>query len=140
MLFQLCEGRTTNVESSFRIDVENCAKTIWRQLFRRAKKVSGRTVHDDVDLAELLDCLRNRLLDFLRLPHITGNRNGLPTAIVDRLRRWLQVVQLATDERYGSARFCQRTRNATRPFKIPSLNMFSLIILIRVIRANPRPK
>src|SRR4029079_5972701 len=56
MLFELREGRTTNVESSFRIDVENCAKTIWRQLFRRAEKVSGGPVHDDVDLAELFDC------------------------------------------------------------------------------------
>src|SRR6185295_17994299 len=57
MLFELRKGRTTNVESSLRIDVEDCAKTIGRQLLRRAKKVSGGAVHDDVDLAELFDRL-----------------------------------------------------------------------------------
>src|SRR4029078_11180620 len=72
MLFQLREGRTTNVESSFRIDVENCAKTIWRQLFRRAEKVTSRTVHDDIDLAEVFDRLCDCFFNVFGLAHI-GN-------------------------------------------------------------------
>src|SRR6185295_14403028 len=76
--------------------------------------VSRGAVHDDIDLAELLDRLRNCLLDFLWLPHITGNCNRLPTLLINCLRSRFQVVQLATYERHGSTRFCKRTRDSTR--------------------------
>ena len=63
MLFQLCKRRATDVERAFQVDVNHGAKAVWRQLFRRAEKVSRGAVNDDIDLAKLFDRLCNGLLD-----------------------------------------------------------------------------
>src|ERR1044072_1388169 len=96
MLFELRESRTTNVESSFRIDIENRAKTIWRQLFRRAEKVTGGAVHDDVDLAEVFDRLCDCFFNVFGLPHIGNNRKRFATICIDSICSRLQVLHLAT--------------------------------------------
>src|ERR1051325_2958186 len=109
MLFQLGKSRATDVERALQIDVDHSAKTIWRQLLRGTKKVPGCTVHNDVDLAELLDSLRNRFLDVFRLSNISRNRNRVPAILVDRLRSGYEVVHLPADERHGRTCFRKRT-------------------------------
>ena len=61
MLSELRKSRATDVECALQIDVDHSSKTIRRQLLRRAKKVSRSAVHDNIDLAELLDRLRSSL-------------------------------------------------------------------------------
>jgi hypothetical protein len=63
--------------------------------------------HDDIDLAELFDRLRDRLVNFLRLSNISSNGNRFPTIVINRIRSRLKMVQLATDERHCRTRFPQ---------------------------------
>ena len=51
--FQLREGCAANVECAFEIDIDDRAKTVRRELFSGAQKVTGRAIHDDVDFAEV---------------------------------------------------------------------------------------
>src|ERR1044072_4170701 len=111
MLFELRKGLTTNVESSFRIDIEDGAETIGRQLFRRAQKVSGGTVHYDVDLAEVFDCLCDCLFNRFGLAHIGHDCERLAAVCVDRVRSRLQVFDLPTGDSDTRARFGKRARN-----------------------------
>ena len=67
MFLELRKRGAANVERAFQIDIDDSSESIWRQLFRGAKKVSGSAVDDDIDLAEVLDGLCNRLLDLFRL-------------------------------------------------------------------------
>src|SRR6185369_3569302 len=114
MLLELRKSRATNVERAFQIDIDHRPKPIRRQLLRGAKKVSRCAVHDDIDLAELLDRLRNRLFDFLRLSNVSSNGNRLSTVFINRLRGRYEVVHLAAHERHCRTRFRKRTRNSTR--------------------------
>src|SRR6186713_1436927 len=94
MLLELRKGRATDVECALQIDVDHSSKPVRRQLLRRTKKVSRSAVHDDINLAELLDSLRDCFFDFLRLADVTSNCNRLAAVVVDGLRGWLEVVQL----------------------------------------------
>jgi hypothetical protein len=112
MLLELREGRTTNVESSFCIDVENCAKTIWRQLFRRAEKVTGRAVHNDINLAEVFDRLCDCLFDCFGLAYIGNDCERFAAVCVDGVSSRLQMLDLATRERNTRTSFGKRARDS----------------------------
>src|SRR6185436_8518681 len=99
MLFELREGRATDVECALQIDIDHSSKPVRRQLLCRTKKVARSAVHDDIDLAELLDSLRDRFFNFFRLAHVSSNGNRLAAIVVDGLCGWFKVVQLPTNER-----------------------------------------
>src|SRR5689334_20416071 len=113
MLFELCKTRTTNVERTLQIDIDDSSKTVWRQLLRGTQKVSRGTVHDDVDLTKLLDSLCNGFFNFLRLSNINGHGNRLSAVLVDRLCSRYQVVHLPANERHGRPRFRKCARHST---------------------------
>ena len=77
MFLQLFEGGATNIERSLEIDIHHRAKAVRRQLFRRAQEISRRAVHDNIDLAKVLDRGGNRFRDFIRVAHVGGYGESL---------------------------------------------------------------
>src|SRR5689334_19570976 len=104
ILLELCKGRATNIERALQIDINHSSKSVRRQLLRGTKKVSRSAVHDDIDLAELLDSLRHCFFNVFRLAHVSSDGDRVAAIIVDRLCSRLKVVQLATNE--GDTRSC----------------------------------
>ena len=55
VFLQFREGRATDVEAAFEIDVDNRAESVGRHLFGSAKKISGGAVDDNIHPAKAFD-------------------------------------------------------------------------------------
>src|SRR5258707_7797696 len=73
VLFQFSERRAADIERAFEIDVHDGAETVRGKLFRRAKKISGGAVDDDIYLAESFNGRSNRLLNFFGFADVCGD-------------------------------------------------------------------
>ena len=76
VLFQFFERGPTDDEGSFEIDVDDGAETIRRKFFRRAKKIPGGAVDDDIDLSEALDGGGDGFLNIVRFANVGRDREG----------------------------------------------------------------
>ena len=70
VLFQFTERCPANIERPFQIDIHDGAETVRRKFFRRAEKISGGSVDDDVDFAKSFDSGRNGSLDLFGLANV----------------------------------------------------------------------
>src|SRR5258705_1699133 len=103
LLFELREGGATSVESSLKVNVDDGAEAIRRQLLSLAKKVSGGAINDDIDLAEMFNPSGEGALDLLGLTNISDNRECLTSVLVNGCSRGFEVLQLSTNENHTRA-------------------------------------
>src|SRR5947207_1384358 len=84
-LFQFSEGRATNIERAFQIDIDNCAEAIGRKLLGGTKKVSRRAINDDVDFAEAFNRGSNGFFNFFGFAYVSGDSKSLSYARAFRI-------------------------------------------------------
>src|SRR5678815_1142830 len=97
MFFQLFESCATNVESTFEINIHHSSKPVWRQFIRRAKKVSGCSIHYHVNLAKMIDCGRDCIFDLLALTHVSRKSKCASAILVYQFCRRFKVFHLSTN-------------------------------------------
>src|SRR5438874_1027293 len=133
VLLQLSERRATDIERALQIDVHDRAKAVRRKLLRRAKKISGRAVDDNIYTAKPFDSRGDCLLNFLGFAHVGGDGKGFTDAralffrtlpdsranaaraapcVINRFRSRFKMFEAATNKRHVRARFRQRARDA----------------------------
>src|SRR5262249_37445080 len=123
VFLKLSECSATHVKCTFEIDVDDCAETIRRELFRSTKKVSGGAVDHDVDLAEAIEGGRNCPGNMVGFAEGGSNRecfsgHGLPTRFLDARfidcrGSWFETLDIATYKRDICAGLSERGGNAT---------------------------
>src|SRR2546423_1598588 len=99
MLLELRKCRATNVERAFKINIDDSAESVGRHFLRSTEKVTGCTVHNDIDLAKLFDSLCDGFFDLSRQPPVGCNSDCPPAILVDGVGGRLQMLHLAADER-----------------------------------------
>src|SRR5882724_322529 len=101
VLFQFGKGGATNIKCAFQINIYHRAEAVWRKLFRSAKKISRRSVDDDVDFAKVFDRRRYSFLYLVWIAYVGGNCKCLASVLFDCGCRRFKVLELATDKCHG---------------------------------------
>src|SRR5258708_29679378 len=140
VVLQFSKRRAADIERAFEIDVYDGAKAVRRKLFRRAKKISGGAVDDDIYLAESFNGRSNRLLNFFGFADVCGDGEGfsdgggfvfctLPDGrvsanahsprVINCFRGRLEMFEAATDECHVRTGFRQSARDAAVDARTP---------------------
>lgn len=72
------ENRLAHIKSSKSINFENFSDSIRRNLVRACQEITGGTVHQDIDLPELLNNILNNLLAGCNFRYISRLREARP--------------------------------------------------------------
>src|SRR5688572_6518722 len=112
MLLELCKRRTTDVERSLQVDIDDRAKAVRRQLFSLTKKVSRRAINNDIDFAKLFDRLCHSAFDLSRLTHIRNCGDRFAARCIDRISRRLKVLEISAHQRNTRTRCRKRSRDS----------------------------
>src|SRR5436190_14653990 len=112
MFLQLVESGAANIERSFQIDIDHRPKTVGRKLFRLTQKISGGTIHYNIDLPKLFDGGRDRIFNLLWFAHVSGHSERLATSLVDGCSSGYEMVHLAANQRHRGAGFSKRPRHS----------------------------
>jgi hypothetical protein len=111
ILFQLGKRRTTDIERTLEIDVDNSSKAVRRKLFGGAQKITGGTIYHCIDFAKVTDRRGNSILHILRIANVRSHRERLPSSLVDRLSCRLKMLHLPAHKNYASTGFRKRARD-----------------------------
>src|SRR5438552_12126324 len=82
VLFQLIKGRTANVERALQIDIYDGSEAVGRKLFRGTKKISCRTIDDNVDFTKSFDGSGDCFLNYLRVTNVGRDGEGFSDTFV----------------------------------------------------------
>ena len=84
-LFKLFESGAADVECAFRIDIDDGAETIGRQLVGGGEEVAGSSIDDNVDLSIMLDRSSDGIFNRGLVTHIRRYGETLTAGVFDRL-------------------------------------------------------
>src|SRR5687768_9640355 len=103
MFFELSKRCAANVERALQIDIDNSSEAVGRELLSSTKKVAGRAVNNDIDLAEMFDRLCDGFFNFFRMTNVRGNWQRFAAFLIDCVSGRLEVIHLPAYKRNAGA-------------------------------------
>ena len=86
------------VKRAVQINIDHCPPGVEGHVGKGHHEIARRVGDHDVQAAKSLHRHRHRSLDRFRLPHIGGNRNGLPACATKSFGRRLQPIKFAAGQ------------------------------------------
>lgn len=106
------QNSSAAVKHPAEVDPNRLLPLLGRDLRQWCGRAGGAAVADqDVDAAELIDCLGHHAAHSVRIGHIGGDSNGLRTPLRRELGRFLEVREVARGQRKPTGRFRERERD-----------------------------
>ena len=100
---QVLVGRAAGVECTHKIDIDHGLESIGRHTQHGRRKIPRCAAHQDVDRAELLPRLAQRVLALFVITHVARNPQGRATRRPYDFRRPVQLILLASHQTHLGA-------------------------------------